>query len=298
MSRLIHGGDDERTDALTCVGNDDIMYMIHENAHVTRVLALPATAKVSRAVSMFSVIRRAPALARPQICRHLASTIRRACISTLVSDRLVSTDLLDLSGQKQRDCHTTSVDSASEQSVRLSYKHEKPFPSSTRGYLYWHTPHPEHLAAGEIRFRLAPKGIDDPMAAFATGQDLYVSEETPWRVWAVAAARNRTQRALAEILVRDGVLPQRALDEWQHRALSPRPWTSVLLQLDQPFVCDLGDAINLYVADGLNLHRVVIKSLLRDRRRAEGDIGYVYTGESYDTPSMRPLSHRKLMAMR
>jgi hypothetical protein len=250
---------------------------------------------------MFSEIRRAPALARPQICRHLASRIRRACISTLVPDRLVSTDLLDLSGRKQRDCHIMSVDSASGQSARIHYNYQSafhPFPSRTRGYLYWHAPHPEHLAAGEIRFRLVPKDNDDPRAAFVTGQDLYVSEETPWRVWAVAAARNRTHRALGELLVRDGVLPQRALDEWQHREQPPYPRTPILLQLDQPFVCDLDDVINLYVAEGLNLHRVVVKSPLRDRRRAEGDIGYAYSGESYDTPSMRPLSHRKFMAMR
>jgi hypothetical protein len=121
---------------------------------------------------------------------------RRAWISTLVPERLLPTDLLDLSGLKGAPCRIDGPEITSSILVYTSpYDAQKgsrrvPFPPDTRGILYCHVPDPTHPVATEVRFRLAQGGVDDPQAASMLRRDLLLAPETPWRIHATNIARS------------------------------------------------------------------------------------------------------------
>jgi hypothetical protein len=195
-------------------------------------------------------------------------------ISTLVPERLRTTDLLDLSGMTEVNC---VLDGSAERPARLRYttRHETqkrstvPFPSGTRGFLYCHVPDPIHPVATEIRFRLASGAIDDPQLSFALGEDLLLSPEIPWRIHMMSLARRSAYTFLATLLLQDGLVSQEVMDHWTNVKMPVRlnQKTPVLCRLNQPFVCRLDSCDPfLYVADKLDVHPVRAKSLMRDNR--------------------------------
>jgi hypothetical protein len=198
----------------------------------------------------------------------------RMWISTLVPERLRTTDLLDISGMTEVNC---ALDGSAERPARLRYttryetqkRSTVPFPSGTRGFLYCHVPDRVHPVATEIRFRLASGAIDDPQSAFALGEDLLLSPEIPWRIHMMSLARRSAYTFLATLLLQDGLVSQEVMDHWTNVKMPVRlnQKTPVLCRLNQPFVCRLDSCDPfLYVADKLDVHPVRAKSLMRDNR--------------------------------
>jgi hypothetical protein len=211
--------------------------------------------------------------------------LTRTWISTLAADRLLHTDLLDLSARKRP---LITVEGGTGETVALTYFSFRdrtvatPFPDNTRGYLYLHVPDPDHLAAAEVRFRLVPNGAVDPQVALANGKDLEIAENVPWRVLAIAACRAPRYKAFTKLSVRDKLLSSDTVQAWARSSHAlPRAQTAVISHARQPFVCDLEtQMLHVYVADGLQLHSVKVRSPLRDQRGGAGRSRAEYSGAS------------------
>jgi hypothetical protein len=210
-------------------------------------------------------------------------TVPRSWISTLVPGRLRTTDLLDLSGQRHALVTANTVPGSACLRYHHRGEHYVAFPQDTRGFLYLHIPDHAHLAAAEIRFRLAARDSDSPEAAFVRGEDLYVEEEIPWRIPAVMAVQSSAQHVLlAHVLRQDGDLPAVALDTWaRRREIRIRPDAALLHKMEQPFIFELGQTSQtmIWVANGLEIHHAKTAPPLRDSRNERRGVT-PYSGRS------------------
>jgi hypothetical protein len=209
-----------------------------------------------------------------------------AWLSTLVSERLHATDVLDLRGRQHPGFDT---DVAGERG-RLQFTRKSkagtsvadynPFPDHARGFLYLYNPDTAHPAAAEVRFRVLPAGAEVPQDAFARGADLEVAAAAPWRIPVVAVCRSAKYAPLARLLLRDGALPRKTLSAWKTMPiLPPKTQTPLLHKLEQPFAWELGStSIHVCLADGRTLHHVAFPSPLHDWRRNTEWPAYPYTG--------------------
>ncbi|KAF9031316.1 hypothetical protein BJ165DRAFT_1599301 [Panaeolus papilionaceus] len=83
-----------------------------------------------------------------------------------------------------------------------------PFPSGTRGFLYYHSPSDRPRIAGQLRFRVTPS--DDP-ASFSHGHDLTFSRTsprspTPWNIYCFNIPNNKAYASLHSHLVNEGLV--------------------------------------------------------------------------------------------
>jgi hypothetical protein len=225
-------------------------------------------------------------LARSAYTVHAAArTWGGACaqVSTLASERICATDVLDLRARQQ-----PRVEIAGER-ARLQYARKAnsrafgdhiPFPEHARGFLYLHHPDAAHPAAAELRFRVLPAGADAPQEAFASGADLEVVPATPWRIPAVSACRHAKYQPLARLLLRDGVLPRATLDAWKRMPIiSIKTQTPLLHKLEQPFAWELGSSgFHICVAHGRRIDYIKVQSALHDLRHNHVGAARPHTG--------------------
>jgi hypothetical protein len=206
-----------------------------------------------------------------------------AQVSTLASERICATDVLDLRARRQPRViiagEHARLQYASKANSRASDAHIA-FPDHARGFLYLHHPDAAHPAAAELRFRVLPAGADAPQEAFARGADLEIVPATPWRIPAVSACRHAKYQPLARLLLQDGVLPRPTLYAWKRMPIvSVKTQTPLLHKLEQPFAWELGSSeFNIGVAHGRRIHHIKIKSALHDLRHNHVGAARPHTG--------------------
>jgi hypothetical protein len=107
-----------------------------------------------------------------------------------------------------------------------------------------------------------------------------ISEHVPWRVHTITACRSDTYKAFASLLVQDKLLPPDAVRAWSgSSSRMPGLQAAVITRTRQPFVFKLeSEDFPVYVADGLQLHRMRVSSPLK--YESPGRSRAVYTGVS------------------
>ncbi|KZT25088.1 hypothetical protein NEOLEDRAFT_1134320 [Neolentinus lepideus HHB14362 ss-1] len=154
-------------------------------------------------------------------------------ISTLLPHRLSSGDFLDLSGKKPFRYDGGSV---------LTFARTRdgdftPWPSGSRGFLYWHVDAGAPLVTSEIRFKVVQDGKP---SSFKEGQDILNRDGVPWRVSIVSIASNkRYYRSLRSILFSDGIMPEDFIDKLAQSPVAKNRSLPFVWSLKQPFLVKL-----------------------------------------------------------
>lgn len=119
-----------------------------------------------------------------------------------------------------------------------------PFPSNTRGVLYYHVDPQLPPINGSIRFRLC-----DTLENFAKGKDLQVNIEKPWKIPLVRLVHVNSFRALSRFMIEKGLVDKHLVLDIQKLNVPRRLLGNLLYHLHQSFV------VNLHMTD-LIIHLV------------------------------------------
>ncbi|KIM37796.1 hypothetical protein M413DRAFT_448301 [Hebeloma cylindrosporum] len=173
------------------------------------------------------------AVVAPRNLRRWFSTSRRSAgpcvINTLNPERLVhkGQEICDISGRSSVGL------SLCDQYTRFIYTAHIPFPSGTKGILYYNQPPALPPMAGELRFRIC----DDP-SQFAHGRDLEIESGTPWNMPLVNIVRIGYYKGIRDLLLDEGFIDHGLVADlenmkcvgsgWKRRGIS-------LYDIGQPF---------------------------------------------------------------
>ncbi|RDB31068.1 hypothetical protein Hypma_000039 [Hypsizygus marmoreus] len=184
----------------------------------------------------------------------------RCVISTLDPSRLQDNDFLDLGNGVSRTRLGTSTPTVLHRSASSSPPERRrsnilidyhgragldhPFPTHTRGFLYYHRDPELPPISGAVRFRLTAAAH---ASSFSAGMDLMLPDgRTPWAIWLVTVANAAKYVGLKQILLFDGLVAPELLEYCRHlgaRSEASNGLTSMyrhmLFRLDQPFILDL-----------------------------------------------------------
>jgi hypothetical protein len=225
----------------------------------------------------------------PSAYRASKRTRMKRVISTLNPEKLLPSDFVDISRWK----HSTFASSPTHVPRSHSYEPAKhptfnitfemkrdsfiPFPQSTCGFLYYHSPPDLPPSAGQLRFRLTP---NNQPSSFANGSDLMLSNGLPWHipVWWIASRpplAGARHQLLRDNLVTDEFLTKCKrifpIGDMRHTSLT-------LHALGQPFPirCDKTQ-VSLWVVGRDKVEPLTIQNAFRDNRRG----CQPYRGEFY-----------------
>ncbi len=136
----------------------------------------------------------------------------------------------------------------------IEYQTERPpsseaakikFPSHTRGFLYYHSPHNLPPSAGEVRFRLSD-------SSFQEGKDLIIKNARPWRIPLYGLADPPPDL----MGLRDQLLQEKLIAVYQLNSCrqilqsTDMPWYAYTIHsFEQPWLLPLDQDINLWIVN-------------------------------------------------
>ncbi|KAJ7718646.1 hypothetical protein B0H16DRAFT_1387704 [Mycena metata] len=184
-----------------------------------------------------------------------ASDRTQRILSTLNPSKLRPEDYLDLSGPLTPKVTFPYLTSGAVLVYRFA-RPPRPFPSNSRGFLYYFR---DPLAApleGSIRFRLTP---DDTPLSFNHGHDLRVPSGMPWQLILPQISTHMSQRGFCDQLLHEKLVTQEQLSECTQLVGDRRRWVPslTLFRLCQEFPIhfEAGPAITLTIVSG-TLHQL------------------------------------------
>ncbi|KAJ7839825.1 hypothetical protein B0H14DRAFT_1064968 [Mycena olivaceomarginata] len=138
---------------------------------------------------------------------RLSSTVapktrRHQKLSTLNSNLIQDTDFVDFSHKTRTNIRFFASGKGVGDVIQYHYRNGyMPFPSGTRGFLYWKSEEEISSLAGALRFRIT--GSADPKS-FEDGCDLMWPSGIPWQIMqAQVATRARYKHILTQLLAED-----------------------------------------------------------------------------------------------
>lgn len=192
-------------------------------------------------------------------------------------------DCLNVSSIKRKTIFLSSVPKPVDLNYETVLHRKKGFPLSTRGFLYYHDPHPLPGFLGHLRFRVTP--TNDP-STFKQGHDLLLPSREPWQYPLLSKRNPGITDILLSQLQHEGLIDERTttqLDQLhRHFGLAVPAISDIITRLGQEFfynfLCgEILSIINISEQGELLVGKVTLrisnmKIPYEEKRRFQGEL--------------------------